>query len=37
MKDLALFIRSMTGREGNHRDNAPQYLMHTAYVPSGSA
>jgi hypothetical protein len=33
MKDIAL-IRSMTGREGNHQ--RAQYLMHTAYAPSGS-
>ena len=33
MKEIAL-IRSLTGREGNHQ--RAQYLMHTAYAPSGS-
>jgi uncharacterized protein (DUF1501 family) len=33
MKEIAL-IRSLTGREGNHQ--RAQYLMHTAYAPTGS-
>jgi uncharacterized protein (DUF1501 family) len=33
MKQIA-FVRSMTGREGNHQ--RAQYLLHTGYQPAGS-